>query len=82
MLKPHVMDQDHIRFVMMDLHIQHMEIVRMVIIPIQDKVGDLQLMEILLMDTHMEQMAVELTGHIHIMVDMEVAQVIAGRVKF
>ena len=62
------------------LHIQHMEIVRMVIIPIQDKLGDLQLMEIALMDTHMEQMAVELTGHIHIMVDMEAAQVTAGKV--
>ena len=80
MLKQLVMDMEVLCFAQMGLHIQHMEIVRMVIIPTQDKVGDLQLMEILLMDTHMEQMAVELTGHIHIMVDMEAAQVTAGEV--
>ena len=76
------MDQVHIRYVLTAHLIQHMEIARMVIMPIQDKVGDLQLMEVVLMDTHMEQMAVELTGHIHIMVDMEVEQVTAGEVKF
>ena len=82
MLKQHVMEQVHLRHVLTAHLIQHMEIVRMVIMPIQDKVGDLQLMEIALMDTHMEQMAVEQTGHIHIMVDMELVLVTAGEVKF
>ena len=82
MLKQLVMDMEVLCFAQMGLHIQHMEIVRMVIIPIQDKLGDLQLMEIALMDTHMEQMAVEQTGHIHIMVDMELVLVTAGEVKF
>ena len=74
------MDMEVLCFALMVLHIQHTEIVPMVIIPIQDKLGDLQLMEILLMDTHMEQMAAEQTGHILIMVDMEVVLVTVGKI--
>ena len=74
------MDMEVLCFALMVLHIQHTEIVPMVIIPIQDKLGDLQLMEILLMDTHMELMAAEQTGHILIMVDMEVVLVTVGKI--
>jgi len=69
----------HIKFVMMGLHIQLMEIAHMATTLIQGKHGDLQRMEIHLMDTRMVVVAV-LIGHMVIMVDMEAD--IAGVIKF
>ena len=79
MQKLHVMDLVHLKLVLTGLHIQLMEIVRMVTTLIQGKHGDLPLMETHLMDTLTVVVAV-LIGHMVIMVDMEAD--IAGVIKF